>query len=189
MSITDYQVTRFAEISLVTVTSDLGGTIYYHWYQDGKHVDATAWPFRAFWLPVGDSSRIEVVDTAEADFDWQAGAPDGYPARRTLWWTSAEWPDLEDDLDYYRVDQKTDGDWEAIGTVHQSRFRWDYSLLTERLDDLTEHTWRIVPVDRAGNDGDPLEVGPEMVVRTPDAPRFEIAFDEGTTKVTFSEAS
>jgi len=190
MAITSYQTTRAGSVTVVTVTSDLADTVYYHWYVDGQHVDQTLWPFKAFYLGVGQQARVEVIDTNDPDYDWQSGAPEGWPSRRTLWWTSADWPSLgETDLDHYRIDQKTDGDWEAAGRVQHNANQWEYRFLTARLADLTEYTWRIVPVDRAGNDGTPLELRPEKIVRTPDAPRFAIAFDQGTTKVTFSAAT
>ena len=62
-------------------------------------------------------------------------------------------------------------------------------MLTPRLDDLSTYTWRVIPVNTAGNDGTALTIGPELIVRTPDAPNIEIVFDSGTTRVTFSEAA
>ena len=92
-------------------------------------------------------------------------------------------------MSYYRVEQKLGaGDWETLRIVPQVADQWAYSLLTDRLDDLSSYTWRVIPVDAAGNDGTAITIGAELIVRTPDAPDFTATFDSGTTKVTFDEA-
>ncbi len=181
--ITSYQTTRLGNVTTVTVTSDLSGTVYYHWYIDGAYVASTSVPMRAFHLADGDQVRIEVIDTNDPAFDPIAGAPTGWPARRTIWWVRS----VDADVEQYRVEQKKDaGDWSAVATVFAVDGQWSYRLLSDRLCDLADYTWRVVPVDAAGNDGTPIEIGPETIVRTPDAPNFAISFDENTTKVTFS---
>jgi len=184
--ITDYNQTRRGNVTTVNVTSSLSGVVYFHWYVDGVHVAATTSPEWTFRFEGGEQVRVEVVDTADPDFDTVAGAPAGWPARRLLWWTAS----VSADCAHYRVEQKkATGSWETVGLVHHQADQWAYQLLTDRLDDLTEYTWRIVPVDTAGNDGTAKTIGPETVVRTPDAPDFDISFDSGTTQVTFSEAA
>jgi len=185
MSITAIDTTRFGNVTTVTATSDLGGSPYFHWYVDGAWVGVSLTGSWDFYLPLGDSARIDVIDTADADFDPVAGAPAGWPARRTLWWIRS----LATDCDHYRVEQKKGaGEWSTAGIVHHDPNRWEYFILTDRLDDLSDYTWRVVPVDLAGNDGTPTTIGPETIVRTPDAPNFTISFDSGTTKVTFTAA-
>jgi len=184
MAITAYTLTRLGEVTTVTVTSDLAGTIYYHWYTDGCYVGGGQSASRSFYLGLSDQTRVEVVDTNDADFDPVAGAPAGWPARRTLWWVRS----IEADVASYRVEQKLGaGDWSTLAIVHDRPEAWDYAVMTDRLDDLSDYTWRVVPVDAAGNDGTPFTIGPEQIVRTPDAPNFTITFDAGTTKVTFAE--
>jgi len=183
--ITDYAQTRHGTITSVTVTSDLSGTIYYHWYRDGVHVAATESATYWFVLQDQESLRIEVFDTNDADFDPIANAPDGWPARRTIWWVRS----TATDVHHYRVDQKLGaGAWSQIAVVYPETDIWSYSVVTPRLTDLSSYTWRIVPVDAAGNDGTALEIGTEKIVRTPDAPEFTVSFDSGTTKVTFAAA-
>jgi len=186
MAITRYQTTRFRNITTVAVISDLSGTVYYHWYLDGAYIASTTRPTYSFVLEQGEQARIEVQDTTDPNYDPIANAPAGYPARRTLWWIRS----TEGDVDYYKVEQKKDsGQWSTIGIVRHDNREWAYSFLTPRLEDLATYTWRIIPVDTAGNEGTPQTIGPETVVRTPDAPRFAISFDPSTTRVTFSAAA
>ena len=186
MTITAYEITRFDVMVSVTVTSDLLGTglVYYHWYLDGLYQGVTTSPTRAFVLD-GEQARVEVVDTLDANFDPYADPPDAYPARRTVWWVRS----LDADTDHYRVEQKEGaGEWAAIGAVAHDASKWSYELVTDRLTDLTDYKWRVIPVSQAGNDGGPIELAVERVVRTPDAPGFTIAYDADTDEVTFAEA-
>ncbi len=170
----------------VSVTSDLAGTIFYHWYIDGTWIASTNSAVYAFRLPAGDEARIEAIDTNDAAFDPIANAPAGWPARKTLFWTAS----IFASIDRYRVDQQQDGgDWATIGYVDHIQGQWCYSLVTDRLVDLAEYAWRIYPVDVDGNAGTHVELAAEKIVRIPDGPDFEISFDAGTTKVTISAAA
>lgn len=182
MSITGYTQQRIGGITTVAVTSDLVGTIYYHWFVDGQHVASGTAAEHTFFLSAGDRSVVEVVDTLDAAADPLALAPAGWPARRTLWWCRALDGDLA--IAKYRIDQsRAGGTWTALGTLFAEPDRWDYSFVTDRLDDLTQYAWRIVPIDTAGNDGAALYLPAETIVRTPDPPRFTITLDEPTAKV------
>jgi hypothetical protein len=64
--------------------------------------------------------------------------------------------------------------------------QWSYSWATGRLTDLTQYAWRIVPVDGDGNDGTPLALPLETIVRVPDAPSFGVSVAAGI--VTFAAA-
>jgi hypothetical protein len=180
---------RISDVTKVTVVSDLStsslyGTIYYHWYLDGDYCGRTTAPYRNFQLKIGDQGRVEVVDTIDPDFDSAANAPTAYPARRTLSWVTST-----SSVDHYRVEQKkAAGAYSSIAKVFSVLGQWTYSAKSERLDDLTEYTWRIVPVDSLGNDGTPYVIGPELIVRTPDSPDFTVSFSASTTKVTFTAA-
>ena len=186
MSITAYRQNRLGQATRVTVTSDLAGTVYYHWYLDGSWIASTRAAERLFVLPPDDQARVEVIDTTDADFDPLANAPAGFPARRTLWWLRS----LDLDAERYRVEQKVGSDaWSELAEVVPLPTQWSMEYLTPRLDDLSVYRWRITPVDAAGNDGTARLIGPEKIVRRPDAPRFTISFDEGTTRVTFTEAA
>ena len=165
------------------MTSDLSGTVYFHWYAEGAWVGRTVEPSRAFAVAVGDQLRVEVIDTTDEDFDPVANAPEGYPARRTLWWTRS----TDADVRSYKVEEKKDaGSFVEVGSVRQEGEDWTLQFLTGRLDDLADYTWRITPIDAAGNEGTALTIGPETIVRRPDSPSFAISYDGGTNRVTVS---
>ncbi|NLE62138.1 MAG: hypothetical protein GX616_27590 [Planctomycetes bacterium] len=182
--ITAQTITRIGEIVTVTVTSSLSGTVYYHWYLDGQWYGVSTIGERTFYLAAGEQARLAVVDTTDADFDYEAGNPEPYPARRILWWVRS----LSTDLDYYRIDARKDGgDWSVVATVPRDGEAWDYQWTTGRLDDLTAYQWRVVPVDLAGNDGDPVATDAETIVRHPDGITFTVALEE-TGEITFTES-
>lgn len=186
MAITSITTSRHDNVTTVTAVSDLSGEVFFHWYMDGAFVGQSTSGQRTFLLENGDQVRIEVLDTNDADFDSIANAPAGWPARRSLWWVRS----LDTDVVHYRIEQQQDaGAFVAVGQVSHADAEWSYSFLTPRLADLSAYTWRIIPVDLAGNDGTLLTVGPETIVRTPDAPNFAVAFSTPPPFVTFSEAA
>jgi hypothetical protein len=181
VTITAYSQTRFGNVTQVTATSDLvGGPVYYHWYSDGCWCGASTAPTWSAFVPDDEQARLECVDTLDPDYDPLAAPPAGWPARRTLYWVRSL-----GDVDHYRVEQSQDGGaYEVLARVPAEPTRWDYTFLTGRLDDLSDYTWRIVPVDAIGNDGPPLTIGPERIVRTPDAPAAEIVWNEAEETAT-----
>lgn len=169
MAITSYSTKRAGQATIVTVVSSLSGTIYYHWWVDGVYAGQTTTPSRSFTVRRGEQARIECIDTNDADYDAQANTPAGWPARRQIWWIRS----LSTDVAWYRVEQlKSGGSWAAIGLVPHRDAQWSYSVLSPRLDDLSDYTWRVVAVDQAGNETTTATVGPVTVVRAPDAPDF-----------------
>jgi len=185
VAITGYTRARVGNLTRVTVTSGLSGTIYYHWYIDGAWVGSGRSPTRTFHLPADDQVVLVCQDTNDADYDPVAEAPAGWPARRTLYWLRSVDPAIA----AYRIEQNRAGaGWVTLGIVRQDGTRWEHQLLTPRLDDLIVYQWRVVPMDAAGNDGTALTIGTETVVRTPDAPAFAATFDEETTQVTLAAA-
>lgn len=168
----------------VTVTSSLTGTVWYHWYLDGVWAGATLVGVRTFCLPAGTQARLAVLDTNDIDFDYNENNPEPYPARRILWWVRS----LDTDVDHYRVEQRIDaGDWAAVATVPRDREAWSYQWTTDRLTDLSAYEWRVIPVDRAGNDGTAVATQAETIVRKPDGVTFTVALEE-TGAVTVTEA-
>jgi len=184
MSITATDIRRQGFVTRMAVVSDLAPPVYYHWYLDGVYAGRTDRPWFEVLLDVGEQARLDVIDTTDGDFDALGNAPREYAARRLLRWIRSV-----DEVDHYRVEQRVDGgDWIAIAAVPDKRGRWEYSTLTPRLADLAVHEWRVIGVDRAGNDGVARELGSETVVRRPDAPDMAIAYDEGSQTVAFDLA-
>jgi hypothetical protein len=169
---------------IVTAVSSLSGNVYYHWYLDGQYIasrlNVNTITVR---LAPGDQGRIECRDTNDATFDPVLNAPIGHPASRTLYWPRS----MDADVSYYRIEQNAAGaGWVAIGQVGHTAYTWQYQFQTSRLTDLVSYQWRVIPVDTAGNDGTPVTLDAEIIVRTPDAPDFSISWSAITTKVTFS---
>lgn len=185
MAVTSYSATRLDRLIIVTVTSDLSDTIYYHWYADGSWLGVTL--DARFTVALEADEQVEIVahDTNDAAYDPVANAPAGWPARRTLFWTAS----ASADISSYKIERRKDaGDWTEIGSVSDDG-SWDYRFLTARLVDLSSYEWRVTPVDLAGNEGTAKALDAMKIVRRPDSPDFAIAYDSGTQKVTFSEAA
>ena len=181
MTLTSETTKKTDGVTTVTVVSDLSGTIYYHWYADGSFVGQTQHGTLAFYLSPDDQVRIEVIDTNDADFDSIANAPQGFPARRTLFWTHSV--DV-DPVRYVVQQQKDGGSVDTIGELLVGR-AWSFVFLTPRLVDLASYLWQLTPVDALGNNGTILFFRTETVVRTPDAPEFTAVFNPGPKDVTF----
>jgi hypothetical protein len=185
VTITAYATTRQGRLTRVRAISSLSAPIYYHWYLDGLYLGVTRTESRAFCLDLSDQRRITVLDTNDPDFDPLVNAPEGWPARRTIQWTAS----VAADVAWYRVDQsKAGGEWTAVARVRHDPRRWVYSWESGRLDDLTKYAWRVVPMDEGLNDGTPLLLEAELIVRAPDAPNFTATFSEETSRVTFAAA-
>ena len=186
MAITSIEQSRNGNVTTVVATSGLAGDVRFYWYLDAAFVASTVSGTKSFVLERDDQARVDVLDSIDPAFDPVANAPVGYPARRSVSWVRS----LDDDVGSYRVDQRQDGgSWTAIGSVPHEANRWSYSVLSPRLVDLDGYEWRVVPVDLSGNDGTALSLGSAVVVRTPDAPRFTVSFDDATARVTFTEVA
>ena len=184
-TVTGYSQVRIGHVTVVHVTTALTGTVYYHWYRDGVWVASTCAANFGFRLPSDEQIRIDVLATTEED--WTVPQEiDGHPSRKTLWWVRS----MDEAVEQYRIEEDKDGGgYSAVGVVWDEPGRWDYRWMTPVLEDLATYTWKIYPVDTASNDGTPITLGPEKIVRTPDAPEFQVTFDDGTTRVEFAEAA
>jgi len=178
----ELHVVRIGDVTAVTAETTLSNVVWYCWYLDGAYVGKTSGPTKSFRLDSGEQLRLDVIATDDEDFDPIANAPDGYPSRRTLWWIRS----IAIDAASYRVDQcEGMGDWTTLAIVPHDATRWHYAIITGRLKDMTEYTWRIVVLDASGNEAESFMIGPEMIVRTPDAPNFIAEYDSDTGQVTF----
>jgi hypothetical protein len=181
-----YAQRRHGYVSTVTVTTNLAGTVYYYWYMDGVWVARTTSNSYSFVPAPGEQVRIDCIPSHDAGFDYLANAPDVPAARVTLWWIRS----TDTDIKEYKVEQQKDGgSWSTVATVPYQAGAWDYRITSPRLDDLGSYAWRVKSVDTAGNEGAAVSLTARTVVRIPDAPDWGYAFNEGTTKVTFSEAA
>lgn len=177
---TTYTIQRIGNVSTVTVHTSLAAP-FFHWYLSGVYAGMTRSPRRSFHLPDGEHAHIDVMATTDADFDPVAGAPEFHPDRRTLWWLRS----LSTDVAHYRVEQRKDaGSWETIATYQAVADGWDHQHVTDRLVDLADYEWRVIAVDAAGNDGSPVSLGSQTVVRQPDGPEWSYSFSAATDKVT-----
>jgi len=180
---------RRGAVTTVTAVSRLSGRVFYHWYVDGAYLGGSAGNVKTFTLEVGEQVRVEVIDTNDPDFDGVAGAPDGYPARRTIRWVRS----IDPQIVAIRVIQQEVGEADlTLAEIPLVGDRWSYELLSPRLDDLGEYGWITRTIDRAGNIGSITAAVLEgalfqaPVVRRPDAPEFTVSFDAGTAKINFA---
>jgi len=104
---------------------------------------------------------------------------------KTLWFLRS----LSDDVLSYLIEQQQDGGvWTEIATTYAVSDQWAYQTITDTLDDLSIYSFRITSLDVYGNAcAVPLVIGPEKVVRTPNAPLFDVTFNTPATTVTFSD--
>ncbi|KKN53078.1 hypothetical protein LCGC14_0605900 [marine sediment metagenome] len=181
-----YEQFQLGQLTTVRVTSPLVGDVYHYWFIDGTFVAMTASPEYVLILPEGDQARVECIASNDASFDYVLNGPATPSIRSVVWWIASTAADVA----LYKIEQAKDGGvWTEIGRMNHDADRWDYRLVTPRLDDLSSYAWRVVPVDKAGNDGQVVSQAARTIVRTPDGPDFTVAFDEGTTRVTFTEAA
>lgn len=172
MSVTLSQ-SRTGNTTTVVATSTLTGTVYFHWFQDTRYLGFTTTPRRTFYLSPGNQSVIDVVDSNSSA---QPTAPAQYPARRVLSFIRSSSPTIAK----YRIEQQQNGGgWTAVGVIADNPGSWVYNFTTPRLVDLSTYAWRVVPMDAAGNDGTPVMLSGESIVRTPDAPTFSATFSGG----------
>lgn len=157
----------------------------YHWYVDGVYAGTTyAGEFCAHVDP-GDTLTLSVAVTLDPADDPLDLCPEEYPGRRTLEWLQPSSGPPE----YYRIDHATTpgtpdpGDWTEYARVSGGA-AWSRRYLTGPLADLTPHWFRIVPIDEHGDEGAPVELGPEQLVRRPDRPDVTVTFDDGTQRIT-----
>ena len=184
MSITGYRSIRVGNTHQITVASDLIGKIYYHWYRDGQYLIRTVASTYSMYLPPNAQARILVIDTNDPDFDPLANNPDKHPGHRSIHWIRS----LATDVDHYRIEQNKDGaGWTGIATSKHNKNQWVYIWVSGILDDLSDYQWRIIPVDRYGNDGTALTYQSETIVRFPDAPNFRVTYDDVSDTITFIE--
>jgi len=185
MAITSFTSTRHGRTTRFVVVSSLTAPFKFYWYVDGVHAYSTA--AGEFWLSLPDTAfaRVEVLDSANPNFDALANAPVEHTARRVIEWVASTDPTIA----HYRVEQRRAAEpWIQIASVRHAVRQWSYRTTTPRLDDLTDYEWRVVPMDAAGNDGAVVAKETVRVVRRPDPPMFTATYSAATTRVTLAAA-
>lgn len=186
-------VRRIGHLMQVAITSSIHLSMgSFHWYRDGAYIGSTGIPSRTFRLEAGEQARIDVIASSNPDFDPQSQQEASQPSsRRVLEWFRS----LSPDAGNYIVKHATSADGESwtsatkIREIRHDDSRWGYRATTDILTDLTHYRWTVLPVDVVGNEGTASQtIGPEHIVRRPDAPDFTVSFDAGTSKVTFAAA-
>lgn len=125
-------------------------------------------------IPSGDHPYFEILDK-----DCQVSGI-AFPGRMTMQWTRVSGAET------YRVDEYVSGDWTERKTYLDDG-SGAYTYLSRWLEDVTQHQFRVVPIGSDGNDGTEKDFT-FIMVRHPDEPAVEYAYDSGTAKVTITAA-
>lgn len=176
----DYNVLKVAEITP-------GATQVLYWYDEERLIQAATFPReRIFTVPPRRSRQIQILDTTDA--------PDPAHTREILIY----WLSVSGAIKYF-VQQwigegaagndlpVDDASWQTLRTVIASAEEV-YNHLTDWLDDLTEYTFRVVPMNAENIEGEGLLMT-FVVVGRPDAPGTTLAYDADTQRVTVAAAA
>jgi len=151
-------------------TSDAVAPTFY-FYADGELVATTT---ESFLLASGTAGVVyEVLDTPTPPTA-------AFPATMVLTWYASN------DAVLYRIEKQDGADWDEVAEITADE-RTYYTFRTSVLDDDTTHTFRVVPVSAAGNDGTPA-THTALMVRNPDVPQVSYAYNAVGGTVTISQA-
>lgn len=169
----DEQAVRFSGTSNATIPWN------FRLYLNGvKREDRLAkyadWEYTAN-VPPGEGVLVEVLDNENAI---PAAA---FPGKATLNWVAV------DNAVQYRVEEYVSGFWTELQTF-DAEGRTAFVLDTRWLEDQTTHQFRVIPISGEFNEGTPLSFS-FLMVRIPDYPVVDYAFDAGMGKVTLTEAA
>jgi len=149
-------------------------TYYLYDLSTGKLLYSGPQPGYTLVSPAGVPLTFWVTD------DNEESLPATYPGRMTLRWYEVT------NASYYLIEEYVDAVWTVRARVPEDG-RWVYNWQSRYLEDATTHEFRISAVDTAGN-ASAVVAFSELLVRRPDPPQVEYSYDEGTKKVTISEA-
>lgn len=178
-------VSQDGAVAIVTVTTNLTGTVYFHWYRNGRHVGVTPLAQKVFYAAKGDQLEIDCIATRYRSFDGWRHAPASYHGHRRLEWLRS----ADSDVRHYLVQYQQDGgDWTTFAKIAHKTGQWSYGAQTPLLDDGSTYGFRVVPVDTSSLEGTPLSLDTIGIVRRPDVTEYALSWSAGTGKVTFSAA-
>jgi hypothetical protein len=183
MAITAIDQSRSGSTVTVTATSSLTGTVYFHWYSDGRYVGGGVSASRTFALPAGEQARVDVIDTNDADYDAVANAPAGFPRRVTVEFVGS--PDT--DISHYIIEQNNDDVARLTATDRNWLYRWTSPVLPDT-QGASQNEWTVRAVNRAGNESATVDVT-EEIARLGDAPDWSMSYDQPTNKITIVEVT
>lgn len=146
------------ETLILSWSSSLTDPLYYI-YRDGDLIATTYAESMTFFVAPGEFPALEVLDSS-------AAPSYASPGRKWLSW----YPDA--DAAYYLIEEATDEVYAEVSRVTETGIGY-YRYLTRWLSDGYSSTWRITPIDAAGNSGTALVYTVEQV-RHPDVP--DVAF-------------
>jgi len=171
MSVTYTAIRQLAPTVIeVAWSSDLEDPTFYV-YRDGTLIATTKQTRMRFTVAPGEQLMLEVLDTT-------AEPTEAFPPHLDLHWRAAA------DTDHYRIDEYVAAVWTERGRVRDTG-RPYYTWRTRALEDVTTHTFRIMPVGTNGNDGSAVTIAC-MMVRHPDEPTATWLYNSGTRKVTIT---
>lgn len=149
--------------------------------------DQTTPTYSVYWtgLLVNRSTSAEQRIVAEGEpvvevYDSSSTVPAQwtYPGRVKLQWRNVT------GAEGYRVDEYVSAVWTSrgyIGDVGTGYYQWQ----SRWLEDVTSHTFRVVPLDQDRNDGTPQSFT-VFVVRNPDTPAVTLSYGSGTLTIAAS---
>jgi hypothetical protein len=153
---------------LYTWTSNLSSPTYYI-YVDGEL--ASTQTSTSFQVSVVADEPIFVEV-----FDVEIHTPTPYPASHlTLCWYQVE------GITSYRIEEYVNDEWVLSSNFISSG--WFNIYRTRYLEDVTLHTFRVIPISDAGEEGEPT-VFAKQIVRFPDPPTLAYSYSPGTGTIT-----
>lgn len=129
----------------------------YRVYQDGELISTQTSGTLDVRVPIGANPVFEVLDTTTAV------AQSGFPAFLELGWV------YDSDAVKYKIEQALNGVWSTIATIAADSTQAWQVYSTAALSDETTATWRVTPIDAAGNLGQAVNFI-ALMVRYPDVP-------------------
>jgi hypothetical protein len=143
-------------------------------YRDGQLIAQTEQTEAIVAVVPGTAPVFEVLDDPDEE------PSDGFPPYVTLQWAQTA------ETAEYRVEELVSAVWTTLATIPDENAAY-YRWTSEPLDDVSSHSYRIVPVGTNGNDGTPLTFA-VLLVRVPDPPDMTMSYFSGAGLLTFDLA-
>ena len=150
-------------------SSDLPDPTYYI-YRDGVLSEVGPAEDRTFFVGADSQVQIEILDDAGAT------PAEAFPGNAPISWEPV------DGAVKYRIERREDPDWVEVQTLNATKWT-TFQYQSPTLDDVTEHKFRVIPIDIGDIDGSAREFS-FFMVRRPDRPLVTYTYDEGTAKIT-----